>query len=303
MKKAEAQGIALTPYEIPEQPARVTESSLRKLRQVTLKSLKQEQLQPVTVELPEAPTIRAPRISHEAVKAPTTPRRKGSPETVAEYQAQRKRIQGIIRRAQKRGYQVNFELEASPAVITKSDVERLQSVKPANIYLQSTYNDMNGAERRRQERQEAYRRGMERVQRETPPKPPEYTDEVLANIEDEINNWTPMPQWSEYFAKLKRQDMGVLARALQGVINRLGRDQVARNAYIGNEKYPEYIQRHVLTVLYDSDRTQVQNSLKALLEILEAEDMTIEQAKETSEQQEEDWANDGEIDEWLEGLV
>lgn len=62
------------------------------------------------------------------------------------YQKQVKRIKQTISRAEKRGYIVDYKLPEEPKRITKKSVERLQKVKPEDIYKKSKFVDKETGE-------------------------------------------------------------------------------------------------------------------------------------------------------------
>lgn len=58
-----------------------------------------------------------------------------------QYRQQRQRIQRFIRRAEKRGYNVEYKLPAIPKRITQASVERLRKITPKKLYAKSTAYD------------------------------------------------------------------------------------------------------------------------------------------------------------------
>lgn len=56
-----------------------------------------------------------------------------------QYKKERKRIQNFMRKAEKRGYQFNYELPAIPKKITKSSVSKLKKITPKYLYSKSVY--------------------------------------------------------------------------------------------------------------------------------------------------------------------
>lgn len=106
---------------------------------------------------------------------------------------------------------------------------------------------MSGIERRTQERKIAARKAAETrkvrkakkaqragpqldlpVEAESDEDLPLYTDLVLQQVEDMIDNWEPPSTWSEWFAETKRRDRNTLKSMLDGAISANGRDAVAK---------------------------------------------------------------------------
>ena len=56
-----------------------------------------------------------------------------------EYRKERKRIQQFINRAEKRGYQFDFEMPEIPKNITSASVNRLKRITPEKLYKKSVY--------------------------------------------------------------------------------------------------------------------------------------------------------------------
>ena len=163
-----------------------------------------------------------------------------------EWNRQVNRINNFIRNAQKRGFRFDDSLiPTKPKVITKKRLQEIKSITPQKLYREATYIDpftgiiMSGIERRTQERKIAARKAAETrkvrkakkaqragpqldlpVEAESDEDLPLYTDLVLQQVEDMIDNWEPPSTWSEWFAETKRRDKNTLKSAASDVYKR-----------------------------------------------------------------------------------
>lgn len=85
-----------------------------------------------------------------------------------EYRKERRRIQQFINRAEKRGYQFDFEMPEIPKKVTRASVNRLKAITPEKLYKKSVYGGeatlgeiVSGVEGRKQERVLAGKRASE----------------------------------------------------------------------------------------------------------------------------------------------
>lgn len=108
---------------------------------------------------------------------------KGSnPAVVDEYRRQRRRVQSLVRRAEKRGYKIDENIIPDiPKNVTEASVRRLSRITPTKLYEKSTHlawtgetmEEISGTEYRRQERRKsatlgAMRREQKKWDREHP---------------------------------------------------------------------------------------------------------------------------------------
>ena len=212
------------------------------------------------------------------------------------YKELQKRLKRRLRDVKKRGFTPNRAIKEEwlngeiPKGIRKAQLEKIEKVIE-NIYQYVKYYDplkeiyISGEERRKQERAEAVRKGWE-VRRENIRRAKEEIDKfwydfdeeytpfeqlpkeeelILDQIESLLRNWQPDPQWSDYFSRLKSEDVDLLSNVYHGAIDSLGRTQVARNANAHAEELLRIINeilyyigtKHTVSSL-DSGRSKIQ---------------------------------------------
>lgn len=191
-----------------------------------------------------------------------------------EWNRQVNRIKNFIRNAQKRGFRFDDSLiPTKPEVITKKRLQEIKSITPQKLYREATYIDpftgiiMSGTERRTQERKIVARKAAEtrkvrKAETETDEDLPRYTDLVLQQVEDMIDNWEPPSTWSEWFAETKRRDKNTLKSMLDGAISSDGRDAVAKRC----EEHATTIIGLTERILYDSGKNIRDKSGRIIVE-------------------------------------
>lgn len=213
------------------------------------------------------------------VKKPMTANQKA-------YKAQEKRIKRIMRDLAKYGFEFAPGYDPIPqksSRITKKRIQQLKDIKPEVI------------------RQQAIKVPSWYPARKTPPKKaspaqlPVLSKVVLNNVRKMISDWTPAPNWSEWFANEKRKDKNILENILEGAIRQEGEDVVAKRL----EDQATEVQRIVEYVLYASGgkegRQETQIQLQRFAEIVWGRSATIDESKQLTEAQEEfDWSSDDE---------
>lgn len=159
-----------------------------------------------------------------------------------------KRIERFVKRHSKEGYIFPENLIPSkPARITKRDISMLKSLKGMNLYSQATYTlskgvEISGAEahaaelatQRRKYAQAKQAKGVDY-------KPPTQVNVTLNAIQEIINKWSPDPRWSDTFSKIKEQDTSRAQNILNGAINELGAEQVAKNIELNADRIHDLI--------------------------------------------------------------
>ena len=190
------------------------------------------------------------------------------------YKELRNRLRRKLKDLGKRGYMPNksvvlekFFFGDIPAKVSKKLLDTIEElVKGDNIYdflhyyspLKDKY--ITGRERRKEERQEAARKGWEERRRKARERdrfweefdeyyePTEYWDSlpdeeeiILDKIKDMIETWEPDPKWSPALAELKREDRNLLKSVFDGAINELGKTQVAHNIKGKSEELLQYV--------------------------------------------------------------
>ena len=162
-------------------------------------------------------------------------------------------------------------IPTKPKVITKKRLQEIKSITPQVLYREATYIDpftgiiMSGIERRTQERKIAARKAAEtrKVRKaESDEDLPLYTDLVLQQVEDMIDNWEPPSTWSEWFAETKRRDRNTLKSMLDGAISTNGRDAVAKRC----EEHATTIIGLTERILYDSGKNIRDKSGRIIVE-------------------------------------
>lgn len=211
------------------------------------------------------------------------PKEKNEAQRILEQQVkkERRRVKQFIRRAEKRGFTFSSTVVPDlPKKITEQTLSRWQKLTPSELYKKAVYTSptgttIKGLERRKQERKEASikaaktRKEYYRWSKEKPSSQPVNEGEVIidvvlddfgsyaqtrndystyADIASNIMEWKPSSYWSEDLAKYKRRDKDRGWGILQGAINELGIEQVARNLKNNAIEVSNIIQR----ILYES---------------------------------------------------
>ncbi len=220
-----------------------------------------------------------------------------------EYEKEIKRLQRFITKAEKQGFTFESDvIPKRPKRITRASVNRLAKIKPSTLYAKSTYKTETGQivsgtkgkeivkatrSKASSARDNFYKGNKGKTYGAS--SLPSYTDEVLANVEDMINNWTPDSRWSEGLSDYKKTDKNILRNVLAGRISAFGRDTVAKNLESANKAMPGSVEAVVGAVLYGSGskyakdgRAEVQNNLKLFMEMTQGSSLTKEQAENIS---------------------
>lgn len=226
-----------------------------------------------------------------------------------QYKQELRRIKRFLKRATERGYAFPASvIPKEPKNITKKSVERLQKIDPQTLYKKSKFHDpisgqtFTGEKARKIERSRASKKAAktraERVksgyyERQKSNgfrdvvivnEPAEKYDEILQNIEEIIDAWTPHGEWSSGLSDAKSKDMHTLKSILDGAISSLGREAVAENI----QKYASVITELINEILYGSGSiegnfrdtdTKVNHDLTQITEILWGRAITVEEAK------------------------
>lgn len=215
-----------------------------------------------------------------------------------EYMRERRRIQSWLRRATGRGFETQYKLPAIPKRITEASVRRLAKITAEYLYNKSVWvNPQTGEIFEGQEAKKAQRQFVRQPKEKTPeikveiPKPeelPHFSDIALANLESEISGWQAKEYWTPGLMQAKERERNKAQRILQGAINKLGREQVARNCEANAFELNDII----ANILYGSgkiegnfkdSRTQVNEDLVRFRNICYGtESMTQQEAIELS---------------------
>ena len=216
-----------------------------------------------------------------------------------EYMRERRRIQSWLRRAAGRGFETQYKLPAIPKRITEASIRRLAKITPEYLYNKSIWvNSQTGEIFEGQQAKKAQRQFARQPKEKTPeikveiPKPeelPHFSDIALSNLESEISGWQAKEYWTPGLTQVKERERNKAQRILQGAINKLGRDQVARNCEANAFELNDII----ANILYGSgkiegnfkdSRTQVNEDLVRFRNICYGEEsMTQQEAIELSD--------------------
>ena len=149
----------------------------------------------------------------------------------------------------------------------------------------------------RQKRQQYYKQRKDRKPASDTPKEEEIpiqSDEILRNVEDMIDHWSPDPRWSAQLAELKERDKNLFSHVLHGQISSLGRETVAKNLQEANDWLPGIVMDCVQGVLYGSGskyakdgHAEVQNHIKRFIELCQGHHMSKDEAQDLSYQLDE----------------
>ena len=198
-----------------------------------------------------------------------------------------RRIQNFMKRAEKRGYSFEeIELPKKPKRITQKAIGELKSLTPSKLYTQakyeiSPYKFVTGTEGRKIERQRAASKGVitRAINRAKSKAGLSETSIVLSNVWNQINSFSPMWNWSEYFTKVKTQDVNDLVKILSDAISQNGADVTAMRLQNMSSDYNSIIDR----ILYSSDENTVNYELANMATILKGSSLTLEESKRLTE--------------------
>lgn len=197
------------------------------------------------------------------------------------------RIQNFMKRAEKRGFKFDdFVLPKKPRRITSKAISELQAMTPSKLYTQaqyevSPYKFISGTAGRKLERQRAASKGVitRAINRAKSKAGLSETSIVLSNVWNQINSFSPMWNWSEYFTKVKTQDVNDLVKILSDAISQNGADVTAMRLQNMASDYNSIIDR----VMYNSDENTVNYELANLATILKGSSLTLEESQRLTE--------------------
>lgn len=222
-----------------------------------------------------------------------------------QYTKERQRIKAFLKRAEKRGYIFPDNiLEERPKNITLSDLNRLKSLRPEQLYKQGYYlinpdtgEVISGEKGRDIERknsaQKAQETREEKRQTINPeesqlPEPsrnerpePVLSDTVLKRMEEEIDRWDANTGWTVYTKNQKERDRGKAKALLEMAESQYGRDGLAQ---IAEENANELIY-YLEIILYDSDGKNgaVSEGFNQFISILFGHGLSMDESAEIEE--------------------
>lgn len=196
-----------------------------------------------------------------------------------EWKKELKRLHQFIHRAEKRGYTFpDNVIPETPTRITKKQLSKIKGLNPQTLYGQAQYFDsetgqtLTGTEGRKLERERAAQKGAETKRKKN--SPPHEEDLVLRTIEQMIGEWSPYPNWTEYFTQAKNEDKNRLKSLLDSNIALMGRTEVAKRLQADAETVIALADE----ILYSSDEDAVNLDLAHLATILKGAPLTIEES-------------------------
>lgn len=135
------------------------------------------------------------------------------------WQKEIERIDRFIQKNTSKGFLFSTDIiPERPTRITQKSLRELRSLRGKKLYSYSTYTLPTG-EQVSGDVGEQYIKDTKGLQR--------LEDIVLRNVEEIINTWQPLTNWSEGFTRLKEQDKNIAKNILNGAIQRDGRTVVA----------------------------------------------------------------------------
>ena len=135
------------------------------------------------------------------------------------WQKEIERIDRFIRKNTSKGFLFSTDIiPERPRRITQQALRELRSLRGKNLYSYSTYTLPTGEQVSGDIGAQYIKdtKGLQRLE-----------DIVLRNVEEIIDTWQPLTNWSEGFTRLKEQDKNITRNILNGVIQRDGRAVVA----------------------------------------------------------------------------
>lgn len=186
-----------------------------------------------------------------------------------------KRIQRFIKNASKRGFTFDVEIE-KPSKITKKQLEKIRSLKPKELYKQSTYiipetgEEVTGTEGRFYERSQAQLKSRQNIPRES--------KLVLNAILQQLNTWKPDYSMRGWMKQKKISDRDELDNMLAAFISEKGEDQAA----LILQQNADRVNNAIFIILYDSNDESVKISFIEFATILSGGALSLSQSETMS---------------------
>ena len=229
--------------------------------------------------------------------------------TEQEYYKNRKRIQAFLRNAKNRGYIFPDNiLPPIPQKITEASVRRLKTYTPKYLYGKSVgfYHEakiIKAEKDRHIERKKVAKKASATIKKQKAGKevrnkyyarektqtpdnagsPGAFEYNVLQEVQEKIQNWTPLSHWTPSLVEAKTHDKQTLQDILNAAIAQYGEESVANRL----QQQAAIITQLTDEILYGSGnkegnfkngRTQVNEDLSALASILKGGPLTPEEA-------------------------
>lgn len=298
IREAEKRGYRFSDFSIPDKPKKITEASVRRLQKYNPKYLYEKAtfLNPQTGEIVSGQRGRQIERKESARKAKETRRIKRiydnlTPEEIAEREA--RQMERHLRGEDTEEYR-------------KQKDEEIQRLQDELAELQERLRKLTGEEPDEDileepdtpdyETAESIKERIERgdyVPDEADMIIDNVIDDIeymstLAGVEEQIDNWQPLANWTPSLEAAKRHDRSVLMSTLAGAIMSEGRDAVARRL----KEKAEEINSLVTEILYASGskegnfkdgRTQVNEDLNRFSAIIMGRPLNLEESKRLTE--------------------
>ena len=211
-----------------------------------------------------------------------------------EYKKELARINRFIKSAEKRGFSFGeYKPPKQPKTVTQKSLKTIRKVTPATLYKKATYFDpitqttYTAAEGqhliRSRAQKSAKRAAKARTKASTPGyRPPSDIDDILEHMEEMISGWSPSPSWTPSYTELKRKDVNIFRNILQGAINSLGREQVARNCQ-AKAVTVKLLAFHICYGSSDFKWDTIEADITALTAIVYGRTLTVSESKDIEE--------------------
>lgn len=163
-----------------------------------------------------------------------------------------KRIQRFIKNASKRGFTFDVEIE-KPSRVTKKQLEKIRSLKPKELYKQSTYiipetgEEVTGTEGR------SYERSQSQLRKSSKYNPPNEITVVLKSVLQQINDWRPDASMRGWLREKKVLDRHELDDMMAAFILSRGENEAA----LILQQNAERVNQSIFTILNDSNDESV----------------------------------------------
>ena len=224
---------------------------------------------------------------------------------------QQRRLRRFIKNAEKRGYIFSKDIiPKQPKRVTQASVNRLKKLTPDVLYKKAKYitqdgETVTGTKGRQIERKKSADKRKQtlshkkQVNDKTPvthskhnkhtknkQNLPHAVDTIIGNmssvldtVESEISNWNTQPNWSSYWVGVKEQDKNTVNKLLTNAIIQYGYENVAKRL----QEHGNDIERIINSILYGSDREQIQFDLIEFATILHSRPLTLDESATLTE--------------------
>lgn len=295
IREAEKRGYRFSDFSIPDKPKKITEASVRRLQKYNPKYLYEKAtfLKPDTGEIVSGQRGRQIERKRAALKAQMT---------VAHKRAvrQEQEMEQLLRSLHGEDSEDSAEYREAKLKEQEEKLKEMERLQEQIDELQERLRKLAGEEPDKGVTEEPDEWIPEEPELDIPNEEfgtyygddydgedyaclPKFSNTVLANIRAEIERWTPQPNWTPYFAKLKENDKNIVARALDGAIAQDGEKAVAWRL----EQFASEVKPLVEEILYGSGgkegRTQINFDLVRFSSIITGRVLTVDESIDLTE--------------------